>query len=330
MIRFKVGTAGGAGLGEQGRHKEVSMKSKHFEALELAPGVYAAIASEDGAGIANAGVVDLGGRTLVVDTFLTPQAGRDLRRLAEEVTGRAPELVVNTHFHNDHVWGNQAFLPEAQIISSERTLALMQTWGVEELDHFRASSAGRLRELREQFEGETDARKRADITTWIAYYEGLVEALPTLRVVLPTVTFEQRLRLHGERQTAELIAFERAHTGGDTVVYLPEAGVAYLADLLFTGCHPYLADGDPLALRAVLEELQELDARIFVPGHGQPGERADLQRMIDYIDMCQRTAQGLSNEGEIQGLAAPSEYEDWRYPQFFGRNVRYFMGKRGG
>jgi cyclase len=305
------------------------MQSKHFKGIELAPGVYAAIASEDGAGIGNAGVIDLGDQTLVVDTFLTPQAGRDLRAWAEEVTGRVPDLVVNTHFHNDHIWGNQVFLPEAQLISSERTRQLIQTMGMEELQEYTAGSPGRLKELREQYALETDEKKKADLNFWIPYYEGLVEALPSLKVCLPAITFERRLTLHGSRHTAHLIAFDHGHTGGDTIVYLPAAGILFMADLLFVGCHPYFADGDPQALRAVLKEVQGLQAKILVPGHGDPGSPEDLARLIDYIDHCTGAAQALSNEEDIRHLPIPPAFEDWLFPKFYYANLEFLRKERG-
>ena len=66
--------------------------SRHFWLERLADGVYAAIHAEGGAAISNAGIVDLGGRTLVYDTFLTPQAAADLRYAAEAVKERALPL----------------------------------------------------------------------------------------------------------------------------------------------------------------------------------------------------------------------------------------------
>ncbi len=78
-------------------------QSKHFTLHSLTEGVVAAIASDRGAAIGNAGLIDLGGQVLLFDTFMTPQAALDLRRAAEELFGRAPNLVVNSHYHNDHI-----------------------------------------------------------------------------------------------------------------------------------------------------------------------------------------------------------------------------------
>jgi len=83
--------------------------SEHFQLERLADGVYAAIDIEGQAAHSNAGIVDLGDRTLIFDAFLTPTAAEDLRAAAEHLTGRAATTVVNSHTHTDHCLGNQVF-----------------------------------------------------------------------------------------------------------------------------------------------------------------------------------------------------------------------------
>ena len=96
--------------------------SRHFRIETLAPGVHAAIATPQGFGLCNAGIVDLGGETLVFDTMLTPMAGQDLVRAAERVTGHRPAWAVNSHWHGDHIWGNSAFVG-SHIVSSRTVRA---------------------------------------------------------------------------------------------------------------------------------------------------------------------------------------------------------------
>ena len=62
--------------------------SDHFELVQVAEGVHAAIARPGGAAFSNAGIVDLGDLTLVFDTFETPVAARDLKAAGESLTGR--------------------------------------------------------------------------------------------------------------------------------------------------------------------------------------------------------------------------------------------------
>jgi glyoxylase-like metal-dependent hydrolase (beta-lactamase superfamily II) len=81
--------------------------SIRFHLQELANGVYAVIHVTGGAAIGNASIVDLGDRTLVYDSLFTPQAGEDLRAAAEALTDRPTDVVINSHYHNDHVWATR-------------------------------------------------------------------------------------------------------------------------------------------------------------------------------------------------------------------------------
>ena len=112
-------------------------ESRHFKIETLADGVFAAIHRPGGWAIGNAGIVDLGDFTLVYDTFITIEAGQELREAAETLTGNPVKIVVNSHYHNDHVWGNQVFDPETLIVSSADTRQLFTTKGKEEYDKSR-------------------------------------------------------------------------------------------------------------------------------------------------------------------------------------------------
>ncbi|NNC73973.1 MAG: MBL fold metallo-hydrolase [Acidimicrobiia bacterium] len=73
-------------------------------------GVWAAISPPmEMPAISNAAIIDLGDRTLVVDSFMTFQAAQALSDAAEELTGNRPHLLVTTHHHVDHVGGNSVF-----------------------------------------------------------------------------------------------------------------------------------------------------------------------------------------------------------------------------
>ena len=70
--------------------------SKHFRLKQLVDGVYAAIHTDGGGAFGNAGIIDLGDRTLIYDTFFTPQAAEDLRTAAEALTGHPIDIVINS------------------------------------------------------------------------------------------------------------------------------------------------------------------------------------------------------------------------------------------
>jgi cyclase len=146
--------------------------SKHFRLEQLADGVYAAIHIGGGAAIGNAGIIDLGGRTLIFDAFFTPQAAADLRTAAEEITGRPVDMVVDSHYHNDHIWGNQAFSQHTDIISTAKTRQLIATQGIDVLASFKENAAAELESTLAEYRAAEDEGQRRQISVWIDYRPG--------------------------------------------------------------------------------------------------------------------------------------------------------------
>jgi len=62
------------------QHEDPAFQSDHFTIEKLDDGIYAAIHKPGGEAICNAGIIDLGSKTLVFDTFLTPRAAKDLKK----------------------------------------------------------------------------------------------------------------------------------------------------------------------------------------------------------------------------------------------------------
>lgn len=310
-------------------------RSRHFHVQKLAEGVFAAVATNGGAAISNSGIIDLGDRTLIYDTFMTPQAAQDLRAIAQELTGRDPGIIINSHYHNDHIWGNQAFGTQAHICCTARTLELILTEGKEELRSARETSAQRLQESRQKYEEVQDEHQRRDLLTWVGYYQGLVADLPALEVRLPDITFEDRLSFHGSSLSVELIPFEGAHSGSDAILYLRQKAVVFMADLLFVNSHPYLAEGDVHKLLQALRQVNEMHAAVLVPGHGSVGTSTDLALNIDYISTCVETAQRLVAAGDtslerIQQQRMPDRFSSWELPRFFSINLQSLCRKLEG
>jgi len=225
----------------------------------LADGVYAAIHIDGGAAISNAGIINLGDRTLIYDAFFTPQAAKDLRATAEEITGRPVDAVIDSHDHNDHIWGNQAFSQDTDIISTVRTHQLIATEGIDYLVSFKEDAAANLESTQAQYQAAEDDNQRRQLSIWVDYYQGFLEAEPTLKVRFPNVTFDERLVFHGVERSAELISYTGGHAESDCVLFLPQDGIVFMSDLLFIECHPWLGGGDPESLLHILEEVSALE-----------------------------------------------------------------------
>ena len=92
--------------------------SEHFQFEMVGDGVYAAFAKATGVAVSNAGVVDLGEKVVIFDTFLSPTVAQQLRQGVEQSLGKPIRFVVNSHHHVDHVGGNSVFAGQADLISS--------------------------------------------------------------------------------------------------------------------------------------------------------------------------------------------------------------------
>ncbi|MEI4800128.1 hypothetical protein WAZ07_02095 [Bacillus sp. FJAT-51639] len=64
----------------------INTTSSYFSIAKLSEGVYAAIAKKGEGAMSNAGFIDLGDEVLIFDTFVTPNAARDLRKVTEDIT----------------------------------------------------------------------------------------------------------------------------------------------------------------------------------------------------------------------------------------------------
>jgi cyclase len=309
--------------------------SKHFRLQQLADGVYAAIHIDGGAAIGNAGIVDLGDRTLIYDTFLSPQAAEDLRIAAEALTGRPIDAVLNSHWHNDHIWGNQVFSANTDIISTEETRRLfIATRGHGAYDSFMADAEANLEATRAQFQATEEEGQRRQLALWIDYHQSVVEAKPILQIRAPNLTFAERLAFHGTHRAAELIAFVGGHTESDAVLFLPQEGIAFMSDLLFIGHHPYLGGGDPERLLHILEAVSDLTPKLLVPGHGPVGMAESLTQMGQYVHTLDGLARKMVEDGEaeetIDAMAIPKPYDDWLFSSFFPGNIHFLYQRRFG
>lgn len=309
--------------------------SKHFRLQQLAEGVYAAIHIDGGAAIGNAGIIDLGGRTVIYDTFIAPQAAVDLRTAAEALTGRPVDAVIDSHWHNDHIWGNQAFDANTEIISTEETRRLfIATKGHGAYDTFMAEAEANLESTKTALRATQDEGERRQLTLWTDYHQAVVDAKPNLQIRAPNLTFKQRLAFHGTDRSAELIAFEGGHTESDIVLFLPQEGIVFMSDLLFIGHHAYLGGGDPERLLHILGEVSALAPMQLVPGHGPVGTADSLNQMGHFVRTMDDLARNMIEHGEaeeaIESMPIPEPYDDWLFASFFPGNIQFLYQRRLG
>lgn len=85
---------------------------------------------------------------------------------------------------------------------------------------------------------------------------------------LPHQTYRDRVTFHLGGKEIRVLHLGRAHTRGDSVVFVPQDRIAYLSEVFNFEEFPYAADAYPSDWIRTLQAAEALEADIFVPGHG--------------------------------------------------------------
>ena len=226
---------------------------------------------------------------LVVDTYGSAAAARevvdDVRRLGiGDVVG-----VVNTHWHFDHTFGNGTF---------------RSTFGPVPI-HAHENAATELAEGAERIKQRyVDAHEDPHATDVIE-----------TEVLVPDHTFSSARVLDLGDRAVELLYPGRGHTSGDLVVRVPDADALLAGDLVEESAPPYFGDDSwpmdwPLSLDIVLG-LTTPDS-VVVPGHGVPVDRDFVETQRNEIGIIAETIRDLAGRGVPLDQALDTG--EWPYP----------------
>lgn len=243
--------------------------------LEVGPQIFAYVQAsgidpEGDTGIANAGLIVGRDGAIGVDALMVPSMTRRLVAAIKKVTKKPVAQLINTHHHLDHTGGN-AFFKTSQIIATDKARRALEPG---------FPPVPMLQRFMPRFAAE----------------------FPKLRVVLPTVTFQDRMALYdGDREIQLWHPGAPAHTVGDSVVYLPKERILFTGDLCFHYVTPLAFQGHVGHWIKALDRLLEFDADVLVPGHGAIGTKQEARYVRDYLVLIRREAKkrfdaGLSPE----------------------------------
>lgn len=251
----------------------------------IADGVYAVIGRtedftrENGGNVVNTGFIVGPQGVVVIDTGPSKRYGEQLRRTIARITPLPIALVVNTHHHPDHIFGNQAFPAD--------TLAAMPE----------VSQA-----IREEGPGLLDNLYRL-IGPWMT----------DTRLVVPERPLAAgRLRAGG--RDLELIALG-GHTGSDLAILDVISGTLFAGDIVFNGRAPTTPHADVPRWLDSLGRLGGHPFKYLVPGHGQVARDAapavETGDYLRWLDHRIRTGaeQGLELD-EMRSPPVPSRFRN--------------------
>ncbi|HET7180606.1 MAG TPA: MBL fold metallo-hydrolase [Candidatus Limnocylindrales bacterium] len=246
------------------------------------------------------GVVLDGDDVLLVDTRSGPAHAREVVAEVRELTPNPVSIVVDTHWHWDHAFGNHALRPAT-------------IWG-----HVR--TAERLR-------AEGDARL-AQVRRHAAELEGLAEALADVVIDPPDRTFAETATVMVGDRVVELAFHGRAHTDADISVHVPDAGVLFAGDLLEADASPSFGDGYPLEWPDAVERLLPLANGAVVPGHGSVGGRAFVEDQLTAQRAIAALARQIhAGELELEAAIAAAPFTEEATREAFERGLAQLRGE---
>ncbi len=87
-------------------------------------------------------------------------------------------------------------------------------------------------------------------------------------VVIPTELVEHNKVLQLGNKEIHVLFLERAHTGGDLVVYLPNEKILFMSEAYLNRIFPAMRSAYPSEWVKMIETAQAMDLVTYVPGHG--------------------------------------------------------------
>jgi glyoxylase-like metal-dependent hydrolase (beta-lactamase superfamily II) len=211
--------------------------------------------------VPNIGVIGGTQSVLVVETGMGPRNAEKVLKFAAEYARGRRLYLTTTHFHPEHAFGAQVFAGQATYLVNRAQAADLASRGPGYLGMFRGL-------------GEPVARQ-----------------LEGVELATPDLVYDDAYDLDLGGRVVQLRAVGRAHTKGDQVITVPDAGVMFTGDLveawyfaIFPWFPPHDTDVTGLGWIAVLQRLVAQRPSVVVPGHRDIGGPQRLEDVLGYLN----------------------------------------------
>jgi glyoxylase-like metal-dependent hydrolase (beta-lactamase superfamily II) len=211
------------------------LAEKKITFSQIGPDLYAFTAEGD----PNTGVIIGDEGVLIVDAQATPAMAEAVIERVRSVTEKPITHVLLSHYHAVRVLGASAYKQAKMIIASDETRALIVERGAQDM----ASEIGRFPRL---FRGQ--------------------ETIPGL--TWPTITFSGEISIWLGKREVRISRPGRGHTAGDTIAWVPDAGVMFSGDLVEYKSACYCGDAHFADWPETIGKLAGYAPVALVPGRG--------------------------------------------------------------
>lgn len=258
------------------------------------------VATDNYGFVSNAAFVVTDDGVVVFDTLGTPALGVMLRNAIRSITDAPVKRVYISHYHADHMYGNQAFVDSgAEYVASDGAKNYLD---------------GEIAEQRLQ-------ERRVSLNPWVN---------DNTRIIEPDryVQGEERFSLGGV--DIRVVDVGSAHSEGDLVLYVETDGVLFSGDIIFQQRIPFLGSSSSAEWLAVLTEMEQSEVNVIVPGHGptaqDPATIVALTK--NYLGFVRETMrQAVEDWTPFDEAYENTDWGDFiEYPAFLEANRRNAYG----
>lgn len=270
---------------------------------KIADGVYGVIYSEMKRNPVQANSLIIIGDdgVCVVDAHYTPSAARQTIAEIRKLTRLPVRYVVTTHWHDDHVFGNQEYkkaFPGVHFVAQTDTRDKMMSQLVGHRDGLVKAYSDGVTRARTRVKTGLDSQGnaiapayRAELAQLLPILDAYAKDFRSVEVTIPDLTFEKSLTLHLGTREVRVLSLGTGNTKGDAVIFLPKEKIAAVGDLVVHPV-PYIYGGYPASWVNVLDSLRSLGLTAVVPGHGP------VMRDFVYVDMVADVMRALSKQAK--------------------------------
>lgn len=260
-----------------------SVHAQNFDEVQIktvkaADGVYMLVGSGGNIGVS----VGEDGVFMIDDQF-APLTDK-IKAAVAEISDQPVRFVINTHWHGDHVGGNENLGEAGAVIVAHENV-----------------------------------RKRMSADQFV---EALGANMPSSpKAALPLVTFTRDVTFHLNGHEMHVFYVKNAHTDGDAVIHFRKSNVVHTGDIYFAGKYPFIdlssggsVDGIIAAVNRVLSMID--DTTKIIPGHGALSDKKEMQNYLAVITTIRdRISQHISARKTLEEVLAAKptqEYDaDW-------------------
>jgi cyclase len=219
--------------------------------------------------------------TFLIDDQFAPLTPK-IKAAIAQITRKPVKFVLNTHWHFDHVGGNENLGKQGAVIFAHENV-----------------------------------RKRMSTEQFMEFLG--MKTPPSPHVALPVVTFASWVSFHVNGEEVRALHVDNAHTDGDVIVHFAKSDVIHTGDVFFNKLYPFIDTSSGGSVDGVIAAADTIlsmagDKTKIIPGHGPLATKADLKAYRDMLATVTRRVKeqiGAGKKLDAIVAAKPSfQYDD--------------------